>query len=303
MLLAAEPIEWPVRRRGTPFGHLPARGVERYGRENAVKGKGVGDGPVRRQGDRDHGGGFGAGPRVRPRLGRRRAARSSSPTWSSSGRSTWPSRSVTTAGRAIGLRADVGVEADVEAAVRATVEEYGRLDILFANAGKPVEGFGTIPWRTSPRSSSDDVNDAVYKGVFLVRQARLPADEEAGRRRQHRRHRPPPAALNAYPGFGPYNAGKAGAIGLVRSMAYDWGRYGIRVNGLAPTHGMSVNFAMPPDAEVLGPLLRGVRPAAIGRPVGSLHHVPGAAQGRPRPESAATTPRSPPSWPPTSRST
>jgi hypothetical protein len=58
--------------------------------------------------------------------------------------------------------------------------------------------------------------------------------------------------LNAYPGFAPYNAGKAGAIGLVRSMAYDWGRYGIRVNGLAPTHGMSVNFALPPDADVLG---------------------------------------------------
>jgi NAD(P)-dependent dehydrogenase (short-subunit alcohol dehydrogenase family) len=35
-------------------------------------------------------------------------------------------------------------------------------------------------------------------------------------------------------------------------MAYDWGRYGIRVNALAPTHGMSPNFALPPDAEVLG---------------------------------------------------
>ena len=58
--------------------------------------------------------------------------------------------------------------------------------------------------------------------------------------------------LNAYPGFGPYNAGKAGAIGLIKSMAYDWGRYGIRVNGLAPTHGMSLNFALPPEAEVLG---------------------------------------------------
>src|SRR6266849_6326855 len=58
--------------------------------------------------------------------------------------------------------------------------------------------------------------------------------------------------LNAYPGFGPYCAGKAGAIGLVRSMAFDWGGYGIRVNGLAPTHGMSANFALPPDAEVLG---------------------------------------------------
>jgi len=59
-------------------------------------------------------------------------------------------------------------------------------------------------------------------------------------------------AHNAYPGFGPYCAGKAGVLGLIRSMAFDWGRYGIRVNGLSPTHGMSVNFAMPADAAVLG---------------------------------------------------
>jgi NAD(P)-dependent dehydrogenase (short-subunit alcohol dehydrogenase family) len=58
--------------------------------------------------------------------------------------------------------------------------------------------------------------------------------------------------LNAYPGFGAYCAGKTGAVGLVRSMALDWGKYAIRVNGLAPTHGMSANFALPPDAPVLG---------------------------------------------------
>jgi hypothetical protein len=33
-------------------------------------------------------------------------------------------------------------------------------------------------------------------------------------------------------------------------MAVQWGRYWIRVNGLAPTHGMSVNFARSPDAPV-----------------------------------------------------
>ena len=61
------------------------------------------------------------------------------------------------------------------------------------------------------------------------------------------------AGINAYPvGFGAYAAGKAGAIGLVRSMATEWGRYGIRVNGLAPTHGMSINFALPLDAPLFG---------------------------------------------------
>jgi NAD(P)-dependent dehydrogenase (short-subunit alcohol dehydrogenase family) len=50
----------------------------------------------------------------------------------------------------------------------------------------------------------------------------------------------------------PYTATKAGVNGLVRNLAYDLGRYGIRINALAPTHGMSPNFLMPPDAEVVG---------------------------------------------------
>ena len=153
-------------------------------------------------------------------------------------------------GRAISRKADVAVEADVEAAVGAAVDEWGRLDIMFANAGKPPAGFGATPLEDVTEAEWDAVNDVVYKGVFFsgkhaCRQMKrqgggnIVVTTSAG-------------GLNAYPGFGPYNAGKSGAVGLVRSMAYDWGRYGIRVNALAPTHGMSVNFAMPPDADVLG---------------------------------------------------
>jgi NAD(P)-dependent dehydrogenase (short-subunit alcohol dehydrogenase family) len=154
-------------------------------------------------------------------------------------------------GQAIARRADVAVEAEVEAAVAAAVTEWGRLDIMFANAGRGPAGFGATPLEDVTEAEWDEVNDVVYKGVFFsgkhaCRQMKKQGDggnivvtTSSG-------------GLNAYPGFGPYNAGKAGAIGLIKSMAYDWGRYGIRVNGLAPTHGMSLNFALPPDAEVLG---------------------------------------------------
>ena len=154
-------------------------------------------------------------------------------------------------GNAIGRRADVADEADVEAAVAAAVAEWGRLDIMFANAGRAPAGFGATALEDVTEAEWDDVNAVVYKGVFFsgkhaCRQMKKQGDggnivvtTSAG-------------GLNAYPGFGPYNAGKAGAIGLIKSMAYDWGRYGIRVNGLAPTHGMSLNFALPPEAEVLG---------------------------------------------------
>jgi NAD(P)-dependent dehydrogenase (short-subunit alcohol dehydrogenase family) len=154
-------------------------------------------------------------------------------------------------GQAVGRKADVKVESEVEEAVQAAVDQYGRLDIMFANAGIPVAGFGTIPLEDTTSEDWDDVNDVVYKGVFFAgkhacRQMKRQGDGgnivvtvSAG-------------GLSAYPGFGPYNAGKAGTVGLIKSMAYDWGRYGIRVNGLAPTHGMAVNFALPPDAEVNG---------------------------------------------------
>lgn len=153
-------------------------------------------------------------------------------------------------GTATGMKVDVGVEAEVEAAVKRAVEEYGRIDVMFANAGKTVEGFGSIAFEDLTEAQWDDVNDAVYKGVFFCGKhaARVMKAQGGG----NIVVTTSAGGLNAYPGFGPYCAGKAGAIALVRSMAFDFGKYGIRVNGLAPTHGMSVNFALPSDADVLG---------------------------------------------------
>ena len=153
-------------------------------------------------------------------------------------------------GRAIARRADVAVESDVEAAVAAAVAEWGRLDIMFANAGKGPAGFGGTPLEDVTEAEWDDVNAVVYKGVFFSGKHACRQMKKQGR--GNIVVTTSAGGLNAYPGFGPYNAGKAGAIGLIKSMAYDWGRYGIRVNGLAPTHGMSLNFALPPEAEVLG---------------------------------------------------
>jgi len=153
-------------------------------------------------------------------------------------------------GSAIAIKVDVGIESEVESAVTQAVATYGRLDVMFANAGKAVEGFGTIPFEDLTEAQFDDVNDVVYKGVFFCGKhaARVMKAQGGG----NIVVTTSAGGLNAYPGFGAYNSGKAGAVGLVRSMAYDFGRYGIRVNGLAPTHGMSANFALPPDAPVLG---------------------------------------------------
>jgi NAD(P)-dependent dehydrogenase (short-subunit alcohol dehydrogenase family) len=153
-------------------------------------------------------------------------------------------------GEAVALKVDVADEAEVEASVALAVSTWGRLDIMFANAGRTVEGFGSIALEDITAAQWDAVNDVNFKGVFFCGKHACRAMKgngggaivvslSAG-------------GLNAYPGFGAYCAGKAGGVGLVRSMAMDWGRYGIRVNALAPTHGMAVNFAAPPDADVNG---------------------------------------------------
>jgi NAD(P)-dependent dehydrogenase (short-subunit alcohol dehydrogenase family) len=60
------------------------------------------------------------------------------------------------------------------------------------------------------------------------------------------------ASLVAYHSIALYSATKAGVNGLVRGLALDLGCFGIRVNAIAPAHGMSPNFLMPPGAPVVG---------------------------------------------------
>ncbi len=134
--------------------------------------------------------------------------------------------------------------------MRFAVEEYGRLDIVHANAGVTVPGQGSVPFEDVTIEQWNTVNDVNLLGVFLTIKHAVHA------MKPHRAGSivvtSSAASLVAYPGFGSYVAGKSGVNGLVRAAAYEFGRYGIRVNGTAPTHGMSVNFGMDPDAPVVG---------------------------------------------------
>lgn len=153
-------------------------------------------------------------------------------------------------GTALAIGVDVAVEQQVANAVDAAVARFGRIDVLFANAGVTVPGHGSIPLDELTAEQWDRVNDVVFKGVFFCGKHAARVMKTAGG--GNIVVTTSAGALNAYPGFGAYCAGKAGAAGLVRSMAFEFGRYGIRVNALAPVHGMSANFGLPPDAEVLG---------------------------------------------------
>lgn len=154
-------------------------------------------------------------------------------------------------GTSHGIDADVRVEADIERLVGEAVDRFGRIDVMWANAGIPEPGFGMTGFIDSQLDDWNNIFSVNATGIYLAwkhaakwmvtnkRQGNLLATTSA-------------SAFVAYPGFPMYTASKAAANGLVRSAAMELGKFGIRANALCPTHGMSVNFALPPEAEVLG---------------------------------------------------
>ncbi|BBY79767.1 SDR family NAD(P)-dependent oxidoreductase [Mycolicibacterium pulveris] len=160
-------------------------------------------------------------------------------------------------GDAVSITADVADKRQITDAVNAAVEHYGRLDIAWANAGIVSRGGGAALGLEDP-VQFEDLTEADWQhvlgvnlsGVVFTAQAAVPhlkangggvilATSSA-------------ASLVAYPKIALYCATKAGVNGLVRALSLDLGRYGIRVNAIAPTHGMSPNFLMPPGAPVVG---------------------------------------------------
>ncbi len=157
---------------------------------------------------------------------------------------------VAAGGQAVWVRADVRVEADMQAAVALATDTWGRLDVMFANAGVGEVGFGSVPFEELTEENWDAVQDVNLKGVFLAAKAATPVMKAQGAGTVVVTSSA--SSYAAYPHFISYTASKHGVNGLVKVLSLELGRFGIRVNALCPTHGMSINLALPPDAEVLG---------------------------------------------------
>ncbi|HKH95011.1 MAG TPA: SDR family NAD(P)-dependent oxidoreductase, partial [Beijerinckiaceae bacterium] len=115
-------------------------------------------------------------------------------------------------GRAVAVAADSGYEADVQAFVARAEEEFGRLDIVFANAG--ISG-GLVPLFEQSVELWQEILRVNLVGAFLAIKHGAPAIV---------RHgggaivcTASVAGLRANAGGHPYSASKAGVINLVQT--------------------------------------------------------------------------------------
>ena len=130
-------------------------------------------------------------------------------------------------GKAIAVVADVRQPAEVENAVAKTVETFGKIDIVVNGA---AGNFLCAAEELSPNGFGTVV-DIDLKGTFNVCRAAL------AQLKEHRGQILNISATLHYLGTPlqlHVSAAKAGVDALTRNLAVEWGRYGIRVNGIAP---------------------------------------------------------------------
>ncbi len=132
-------------------------------------------------------------------------------------------------GSAAAMAVDVRSEDEVKACVEATVERFGTVDILFANAGTPIgaQAFFDLDDNIWEQSWRINVMGTVYaaRAVLPIMQEKAAGSIIINSST---------AGLKVWPDFAAYSATKFAAVALTKSLATDFGKHGIRVNAVCP---------------------------------------------------------------------
>lgn len=164
-------------------------------------------------------------------------------------------------GQALACPTDITDEASVERMVDATVETFGRIDVLVNNSGIVA----STPLIDQPADEWDRVVATNLRGTFLATKTagRHLVAQQSGKVVNIASN----FALQGVANHAAYSASKAGVIAFTRSMAIEWSRHNIQVNALAPGYfATPLNAEMRADADTLAKVVRAIPARRMGEP-------------------------------------
>ena len=152
--------------------------------------------------------------------------------------------------RCLTIRTDIRRATEVQAAVDAALEAFGRLDIAVLNAGIVSTG----PLTEVSDEAWDEMVSTNLTGTFHTMRAVLPPMKRQGYGRVVATSSM--GGRMGIPDLAAYNATKWGVIGLAKSVALEVAREGITVNVVCPTTVQTPMVQPDPDSGIPDDLIR-----------------------------------------------